>query len=56
MSHEPGRERHMQHRCENCRRATTLAYNRRRDEYLCEQCTESLVGPFVDGYDKMENE
>lgn len=41
MSHEPGRERHMIHKCENCGRVAQegeLTYVFSEGEYWCEGC------------------
>lgn len=45
MSHEPGRERHMTHRCEKCgeRRDGGLVYRDDDDEYWCESCMDNEV-------------
>lgn len=42
MSHEPGRESHMTHRCEKCQSAFgELSYNEDHDEYWCESCFDN---------------
>lgn len=44
MSHEPGRERHMIHRCEKCRcivPAGELFHNEDFDEYWCGSCVDN---------------
>ena len=40
MTHEPGRERHMQWRCKHCGWSGALAYNETHDEYWCESCLD----------------
>lgn len=43
MSHEPGRERHMQYFCEhcNCQMDGLGTYNGKHDEYWCERCLDT---------------
>lgn len=42
MSHEPGRERHMVYRCENCSNAARLLYESPCGEYMwCESCIDN---------------
>lgn len=42
MSHEPGRERHMTHKCEKCGNAEyKLSLNESIDEYWCESCFDN---------------
>lgn len=46
MTHEPGRGRHMIHKCEKCRcivPAGELYYNKDFDEYWCESCINISV-------------
>lgn len=42
MSHEPGRERHMQRRCEHCQLTFgDFIYNEDCDEYWCVSCLDN---------------
>lgn len=42
MSHEPGRERHMQRCCEHCGEVCSmLEYNESHDEYWCCTCLDN---------------
>lgn len=44
MSHEPGRERHMIHKCEHCGRTAhenELVHISDFDEYWCQSCIEN---------------
>ena len=42
MSHEPGRERHMMHKCEHCSMAARKLFHREGDdEYWCESCIDN---------------
>lgn len=41
MSHEPGRERHMQRTCEKCGGQGPLSLHESHDEYWCESCFDN---------------
>ena len=41
MSHEPGRERHMTHKCEKCGYRAELSWHEIHDEYWCDSCFEN---------------
>lgn len=43
MSHEPGRGRHMMHKCEHCSHAMHGEgfYNEAEDEYWCGSCVDN---------------
>lgn len=50
MTHEPGRERHMIHKCKKCRcivSAGELYHNKEYDEYWCEACINGSDSGFI---------
>lgn len=58
MTHEPGRERHMTHRCEKCREPNfDLCYRPHLDEYWCGSCIDNEAEAAYDRHqqDLMEN-
>lgn len=41
MTHEPGRERHMIHKCEKCGTAPAVSHREDVDEYWCASCIDN---------------